>query len=32
MHGINEMTLANGKVVVPSIAGRTWLHEVWKDA
>lgn len=32
VHGINEMTLADGKVVLPSIAGRVWLHEAWKDA
>lgn len=32
VHGINEMTLSEGKVVLPSIAGRAWLQEAWKDA
>jgi peptide/nickel transport system substrate-binding protein len=32
VHGINEMTLDDETVVLPSIAGRVWLHEAWKDA
>jgi peptide/nickel transport system substrate-binding protein len=32
VHGINEMTLGDETVVLPSIAGRVWLHEAWKDA
>lgn len=32
VHGINEMTFDGETVVLPSIAGRVWLHEAWKDA
>ena len=33
VHGINTMTLPSGTTVeIPSIAGRVWLHEAWKDA
>ena len=33
VHGINTMTLPSGTTQeIPSIAGRVWLHEAWKDA
>jgi peptide/nickel transport system substrate-binding protein len=32
VHGINRMTLPSGTTEIPSMAGRTWLHEAWKDA
>lgn len=33
VHGVNTMTLPSGTTQeIPSIAGRVWLHEAWKDA
>ncbi len=32
VHGINTMTLPSGTAGdIPSIAGRVWLHEAWKE-
>lgn len=32
VHGVNRMTLSGTTTEIPSIAGRVWLHEAWKDA
>ena len=33
VHGVNAMTLPSGTAgEIPSIAGRVWLHEAWKEA
>ncbi|TDT18035.1 peptide/nickel transport system substrate-binding protein [Ilumatobacter fluminis] len=32
VHGVGVVTLPSGGVAEPTIAGRTWLHEAWKES